>query len=173
MINIVSTDWEVNDMKQNSLEDVLRLAIEKARVSMNEDIGGPFGAAVINPNGKILALASNSVLSDHDPTAHAEVNAIRIAGHRLKTHNLKGCILVATAYPCPMCCSAIIWANISEVYYGATAQDAANTGFRDDFIYAYFKDPTIRQDVLNLHSLGRDACLSLFQEYHDKSKQLY
>ncbi len=160
-------------MKQNSLEEVLALAINRARTTMNEDLGGPFGAAVIDPQGKIIALASNSVLSDHDPTAHAEVNAIRQAGHKLKTHDLKGCTLVTTAYPCPMCCSAIIWANITEVYYGATPKDAADTGFRDDFIYAYLKDPNLRPDLIHLHSLGRDVCLPLFKEYKEKAKQLY
>ncbi len=160
-------------MKQNSLDEALHLAIEQARITLNADIGGPFGAAVIDPKGKILAIASNTVLRDHDPTAHAEMNALRIAGQKMKTHDLKGCTLVSTAYPCPMCCAAIIWANIKEVYYGATAKDAAEAGFRDSFMYDYLKDSAVCPDLINLHPLDKEAALTLFQEYKAKSKQLY
>lgn len=160
-------------MKQNRVEDVLHMAIEQARTTMNQGLGGPFGAAVISPDGEILSIASNTVLGDHDPTAHAEINAIRLAGRKLKTHDLKGCVLVTTAYPCPMCCSAIIWANINEVVYGASAQEAADIGFRDDFIYTYLKDQTRCPDLLHWQALGHEACLDLFREYHEKSKPLY
>lgn len=160
-------------MKQIRLEEVMRLAIDEARATMNADIGGPFGAAIISPDGEILSVASNTVLRDHDPTAHAEINAIRKAGAKLSSYDLKGCVLVATAYPCPMCCSAIIWANINEVYYGATAQDAADIGFRDDFMYAYLKHTDAYPNLIALHAFGRDSCLELFNEYHQKSKKLY
>lgn len=160
-------------MKQIRLEEVLHLAIDEARTTMNKNIGGPFGAALISPEGEVLSIASNTVLRDHDPTAHAEINAIRKAGAKLKKHDLKGCILVTTAYPCPMCCSAIIWANITEVYYGATAQDATDIGFRDDFIYAYLRHSETCPELINHHALGREVCLELFREYHEKSKQIY
>lgn len=160
-------------MKQIRLEEVLHLAIDEARTTMNKNIGGPFGAAVISPEGEVLSIASNTVLRDHDPTAHAEINAIRKAGAKLKTHDLKDCTLVTTAFPCPMCVSAIIWANINEVYYGATAQDATDIGFRDDFMYSYLKDSEAYPDLLKAQPFGRDACLGLFREYHEQSKQIY
>ena len=98
---------------------IMKKAIERARETMNKNWGGPFGAAVIDSDGNIVAVSSNSVLKDNDPTAHAEVNAIREACKKLGTYDLSGCILYATGYPCPMCLSAIIWANVSKVYFGS------------------------------------------------------
>ncbi len=84
------------------MNEILRLAMEQARKTMNENIGGPFGAAVIAENGDILAVTSNSVLRDNDPTAHAEVNAIRAACQKIGSYDLSDCVLYTTAYPCPM-----------------------------------------------------------------------
>ena len=102
------------------MNNVMKLAIERARETMNQNLGGPFGAAVIDKDGTILSVTSNTVLGDHDPTAHAEMNAIREACKVKGTHDLTGCVIYATGYPCPMCLSAIIWANIKTVYYGCT-----------------------------------------------------
>ena len=102
---------------------MMNLGIEEARKTMNQNIGGPFGAVIVKDN-KVITVASNTVLGSHDPTAHAEVNAIRKAGQVLGTHDLSGCVLYATGYPCPMCLSAIIWANIKEVYYGTDLKEA-------------------------------------------------
>ena len=93
------------------------LAINRANITMNQNVGGPFGAAIVTPDGRII-VASNTVLKDNDPTAHAEINAIRETCKTLGTYDLTGCILYTTAYPCPMCLSAIMWANIKTVYYG-------------------------------------------------------
>ena len=117
----------------------MKEAIEEARKTMNLNYGGPFGAMITKDN-KIIAIASNTVLKDNDPTAHAEINAIRKAGEVLNTHDLSGCILYATGYPCPMCLSAIIWSNIKEVYYGTNLKEAADIGFRDEFIYDDIKE---------------------------------
>ncbi len=152
---------------------VMQEAIKQAQQTMNDNIGGPFGAAIINQEGDIISLASNSVLQDHDATAHAEINAIRQASAILKTHDLSGYILITTAYPCPMCLSAIIWANIKHVIYGCRPIDAEAIGFRDDFIYHYIKDPSQHQDVLTLHEMNRDDCLELFDEYQRKNKTIY
>ena len=92
------------------MNDFMNMAIDEARRTMNEDKGGPFGAVITDENNKVVAVASNLVLESHDPTAHAEIMAIRIASEKLGTHDLSGCILYATGYPCPMCLSAIIWA---------------------------------------------------------------
>ena len=153
------------------MNDIMKLGIEEARKTMNENKGGPFGAVITDSNGKVICVASNRVLEDCDATAHAEVVAIRKAGKALGTYDLSGCTLYATGYPCPMCLSAIIWANIKKVYYGTNLKDAEDIGFRDDFIYNYIKNKD--NDILDLIELSRDDCLSLFREYQDKNKKIY
>lgn len=96
--------------------------------------GGPFGA-VIAKEGEIIAEASNSVTIDHDPTAHAEVNAIRQATRKLGTFDLTGCDIYTSCEPCPMCLGAIYWAHLDRIYYANDRKDAARIGFDDDFIY--------------------------------------
>lgn len=96
--------------------------------------GGPFGA-VIARDGEIVAEASNSVTIEHDPTAHAEVSAIRMAARRLGTHDLSGCEIFTSCEPCSMCLGAIYWAHLDKIYYANSRTDAARAGFDDDFIY--------------------------------------
>jgi guanine deaminase len=151
----------------------MELAIKRARETMNQNLGGPFGAAVIDKDGTILSVTSNSVLGDHDPTAHAEVNAIREACKVKGTHDLTGCVIYATGYPCPMCLSAIIWANIKTVYYGCTPADAEEIGFRDDFIYNFIQDGLQDETILEIKEKNRQDCLVLFKEYQDQSKEIY
>jgi guanine deaminase len=158
---------------QEHIRLVMKQAIAKAKETMNLDIGGPFGAAVIDHDGNVLSVASNSVLKDHDPTAHAEMNAIRMAGEKLGTHDLSGCIIVTTAFPCPMCLGAIIWANIRHVIYGCRPKDAEAIGFRDDFIYQILKGDMKEQDILTFDEEFRKDCLCLFEEYSKKDKEIY
>ncbi len=153
------------------MEDKMRMAIEEARRTMNEDKGGPFGAVITDLDGNIISVASNLVLESHDPTAHAEVMAIRKASEKLGTHDLSGCILYATGYPCPMCLSAIIWANIKKVYYGTNLKEAEEIGFRDDFIYEYLR--VNNKNLLDIDELCHDKCKELFNEYKDKNKEIY
>ena len=101
--------------------------------------GGPFGAVIVDKNGEIIAKGNNKVLKNNDPTAHADVTVIREACKKLGAYDLSGYILYTSCEPCPMCLSAIIWANIKEVYYACTKKDAADIGFRDDTIYEYLK----------------------------------
>ena len=112
-----------------------------------------------------------------DPTAHAEIVAIRNACKKLGTHDLSGCEIYTSCYPCPMCLSAIIWANIKKVYYGNTKEDAADIGFRDDFIYEYLEklsNDKMDKKVLNLKSMNRDEALEVFKQYsEDKDKIQY
>lgn len=150
---------------------MMDLAIEEARKTMNENLGGPFGAMITDNDGNVIAVSSNTVLGSHDPTAHAEINVIREACKKLKTHDLKGYILYATGYPCPMCLSAIMWANIKKVYYGTNLEDAEKIGFRDDIIYNYIKENNNK--VLELINIEHDKCLELFNEYSNKSKEIY
>ena len=153
------------------MEDKMILAIEEARRTMNEDKGGPFGAVITDQDGNVISIASNLVLGSHDPTAHAEIMAIRRASEKLGTHDLSECILYATGYPCPMCLSAIIWANIKKVYYGTNLREAEEIGFRDDFIYEYLNGKN--KDILDIEGLCHDECKELFNEYKDKNKEIY
>lgn len=155
------------------MNEILQKALEQARLTMNENTGGPFGAAVVRENGEILSVSSNSVLRDNDPTAHAEVNAIREACRKAGTYDLSGCVLYTTAYPCPMCLAAIIWANIKKVYFGCRPEDAEAIGFRDDFIYRFIEDGRKDDRVLQLAELDRKDCLRLFAEYSAKNKTIY
>ena len=120
---------------------------------------------------KIIAVASNTVLGSCDPTAHAEVNAIRKAGQVLGTHDLSGCKLYATGYPCPMCLSAIIWANIEKVYYGTELLEAEKIGFRDQKIYDFLNGKDLK--LLDISQKDHDICLELFNEYAEKNKEIY
>ena len=151
-------------------EIAMKKAIEesKANLENNYKNGGPFGAAIVK-DGKIISSAHNTVIESKDPTAHAEVNAIRKACEILKTHDLTGCILYTSAEPCPMCLSAIIWSNIKIVYYANTKKDADEIGFRDDMIYEYLKDNN-KNVIEKRHIESKDALevFNKFKELEDK-----
>ncbi|MBQ2872610.1 MAG: nucleoside deaminase [Bacilli bacterium] len=149
----------------------MKLGVEEARRTMNQNLGGPFGAVILDEDDNVIAVASNTVLGSNDPTAHAEINALRKAGEKLGTHDLSGCKLYATGYPCPMCLSAIIWSNIKEVYYGTDLSEAENIGFRDQQIYDFLNGHNV--GLLNIKQKAHDICLELFQEYDDKNKEIY
>ena len=126
-------------------EQFIRKAVELALQNLNGNNGGPFGALVVK-NGKVIATGVNTVTTDHDPTAHAEINAIRKACAVLKTHQLEDCDIYSSCEPCPMCLSAIYWARPRKLYFGATRRDAAMAGFDDAKIY----------DELEKHHLSRE-----------------
>lgn len=152
---------------------IIELAIKDAEKTSSTGIGGPFGAALVTSEGRIFT-ASNTVLGSHDPTAHAEVNVIRKACAELGTHDLSGSILYTTCYPCPMCLGAIIWANIKEVHYGATPQDAASIGFRDDYIYDFIKGNCIDTKVLDISQICQpEACIKMFSDYAAADHTMY
>ncbi len=159
-------------MNKQTHEQLMQLGADKAKETMKENIGGPFGAVVVKDD-EVIAVASNSVLGDNDPTAHAEVNAIRKACKKLGTYDLSGCRLYATGYPCPMCMSAIIWANIKEVYVSGEAADAENIGFRDDFIYHFIEDKCQYTDVVKLQRVDRTIALKLYEDYAKMEKVIY
>ena len=112
----------------------MREAVMLAIKNLNKKNGGPFGAIVVK-DGKVIARGVNSVTTDHDPTAHAEINAIRTACRKLKSHQLEGCDVYSSCEPCPMCLSALYWARPRKVYFGASRKDAENAGFDDAKIY--------------------------------------
>lgn len=117
-----------------SAERFLKEAIELARANVESGKGGPFAALIVR-NGEVIAAAGNSVTSTNDPTAHAEVNAIREACSRLGTFQLDDCEIYSSCEPCPMCLGAIYWARLKKVYYAATKEEASEAGFDDGFIY--------------------------------------
>ena len=114
-------------------KELMRKAIELSMENI-ENGGGPFGA-VIARDGKIIATGVNRVTAEHDPTSHAEVNAIRSACRELNTYNLSGCEIYTSCEPCPMCLSAIYWAGVRKIYFANTREDAKRIGFDDSFIY--------------------------------------
>lgn len=112
----------------------MRMAIELSVQNLTQGMGGPFGAVIVK-NGKVVASSANKVVPENDPTAHAEVSAIRLACKTLETYNLSGCEIYTSCEPCPMCLGAIYWARIDKIYYANTKTDAADIGFDDNFIY--------------------------------------
>lgn len=152
--------------------DFMKEAIRESEKNLATGDGGPFGAVVVK-DGVIVGRGHNEVLVNHDPTCHGEIQAIRNACENLATHDLAGCELYTSAEPCPMCLSAIIWANIKTVYYGNTAQDAAAIGFRDDFIYKFIEDGRKDTKTLKLIQLDRESAIKVFQAYHEKNMTLY
>lgn len=128
-----------------------------------ENGGGPFGALIVR-DGEIVGRGGNQVTMLNDPTAHAEVMAIRDATKALGTYNLSGCVLYTTCEPCPMCMGAIYWARISHVYYGNTRRDAANIGFDDELIYRELALPINQRSVIMEPLLSEDA-ISTFKRW--------
>ncbi|MBQ4543688.1 MAG: nucleoside deaminase [Clostridia bacterium] len=120
------------------MDNFMFMANELAKQNVLTNNGGPFGAIVVK-DGVVVGCGNNRVLSSNDPTAHAEVMAIRDACKTLGTYDLTGCELYTSCYPCPMCLSAIVWANIRTVYYGNTSADARDIGFRDEHIYDFIR----------------------------------
>lgn len=149
----------------------MKLAKEMAENGIKANEGGPFGAVVIDKEGNIIATGNNQVLKNNDPTAHAEVVAIRNACQKLNTYNLSDYILYTSCEPCPMCLSAIIWSNIKEIYYACTRDDAASIGFRDDLIYEYLKGNN--HDLITLKQIDRQDCIETFEKYQKENKTIY
>ena len=139
----------------------MQMAIDLSAKSVEEG-GGPFGAVIVNKEGEIIAASHNCVTLNNDPTAHAEVMAIREACQKLQTFDLSGCILYASCEPCPMCLSAIIWSNIKCIYYGATREDAALSGFRDSDIYEFIKG---NNNMIESHYVNNDNCKDSLKNY--------
>lgn len=139
--------------------------------------GGPFGAVIVK-DGEIIGRGKNTVLASHNPTAHAEILAIGEACDHLGTHDLTGCVLYTSCYPCPMCLSAIIWSNIKEIYYGNTKEDAAAIGFKDDVIYHVINNilegrESENKGILNLAQLDREEAIKTFEDFKKSAGHLY
>ncbi|HEY5912383.1 MAG TPA: nucleoside deaminase [Verrucomicrobiae bacterium] len=153
-------------------EQCMRKAIRLSVRMMRRGTGGPFGAVVAR-EGKIIARGWNQVTSANDPTAHAEIIAIRRACKRLRTFHLEECELYTSCEPCPMCLAAIYWARLGTVFYGNTRKDAARLGFDDDRIYTELALPIHRRKLV-MTQLLRDEAMTAFREWERKpDKVLY
>jgi tRNA(Arg) A34 adenosine deaminase TadA len=152
-------------------KEFMNLAIAEAKVGIANGHGGPFGAVVVK-DGKMIASGHNCVLKDNDSTCHGEIAAIRKAEATLKTYDLSDCELYTTAEPCPMCLAAILWANISKVYYGCSVEDTEIIGFRDKKFEKLLGE---RAELLGsfLEQRDREVCLALFEEYNQMNKTIY
>ena len=141
----------ITEQDKDFMREAIRLADESVRNG-----GGPFGAVVVK-DGKIVAGSANSVTQNNDPTAHAEVNAIREACRKLGTYDLSGCVIYTSCEPCPMCLGAIYWAHLDRIYYGNTKKDAAEIDFDDEFIYKELDKPMHERHVPLIPVLGEEA----------------
>ena len=158
------------------MNQYMKIADDLAKDNLKTNAGGPFGACVVK-DGKIIGKGSNHVLQNNDPTAHAEVMAIRDACKNIGSYDLSDCEIYTSCYPCPMCLSAIIWANIKTVYYGNTKEDAERIGFRDDFIYDFINDLKNNGhdlNILDLKSIDHEETIKVFEEYQkDNTNEIY
>jgi len=148
----------------------MQLAVETAREGMQSGMGGPFGAVIVRDD-EIIAVAHNEVLGTNDPTAHAEIVAIRRATATLGRFDLSDCTLYSTCEPCPMCLFAIHWAGIKKLYFGADRHDAAGGGFDDEYIYKMM-DGTADSPLLHPGIVDKKECADLFDEWNAKSDRI-
>jgi tRNA(Arg) A34 adenosine deaminase TadA len=153
-------------MKNAFMARAIELSLENVRTGR----GGPFGAVVVR-DGKILAECANNVTGTNDPTAHAEVLAIREACKALGAFELTGCEIYTSCEPCPMCLGAIYWARPDRVYYGNTASDAAKAGFDDSFIYKEIPLP-LNQRKIPMEQMMRDEAIEGFRAWQNSSKKV-
>jgi tRNA(Arg) A34 adenosine deaminase TadA len=153
-------------MNQKFMREAIRLSIQM----MRRGKGGPFGAVVVR-GGRIVGRGCNEVTSANDPTAHAEVVAIRDACRRLKTFQLQDCELYTSCEPCPMCLSAIYWARLKKVYYANTRKDAAGIDFDDDFIYTEVARPISKRKLMMKQMMHKEA-FAAFLEWNVKADKV-
>lgn len=153
-------------MTNSSMARAIQISIENARSGR----GGPFGAVVVR-EGKIIAEAANSVTARNDPTAHAEILAIREACAKLQRFELRGCELYVSCEPCPMCLGAIYWAHIARIYFGNVAADASAIGFDDSFIYRQFA-LAFPERSIPMVPMMRERALAAFRAWQEKPNKI-
>jgi tRNA(Arg) A34 adenosine deaminase TadA len=151
-------------------EAFMRRAIELARQGVENNSGGPFGCVIVR-DGQIVGEGCNQVTSANDPTAHAEITAIRAACGSLKSFQLTGCTVYTSCEPCPMCLGAIYWARPAAIYFAGTRQDAAVAGFDDELFYDELDRPNDERQ-LKLQPMMRDAARTVFDEWLAKSDKV-
>ncbi len=150
----------------------MALALEEARAGIENDDGGPFGAVIVR-DGKVVSRAHNEVLKRNDPTAHAEVLAIREASSILESFDLSTCEIYSTSEPCPMCFAAIFWARIKRLVFGTTREDVAEIGFDDSLIYDVIRGEA-EAEQMELVNADREGCRAVLEEWCSKEvRRLY
>ena len=159
-------------MDDKQQEHAMHLAIQSAMAGVKSNEGGPFGAAIVK-DGRIIAVAHNTVLKDNDPTCHAEMNAIRMAAKALNNYMLQGCHIYSTVEPCPMCLAAIYWARIERIYIAANSELAARYGFDDEAFFNVMRllpeQRTIPSHALMLEKESEEV----FQVWQAMGRSLY
>jgi len=150
-------------MENGMNENFMRMAIALAESNIEHRLGGPFGAVIVK-DGEVVAASANKVITENDPTAHAEISAIRLACTALETYNLSGCDIYTSCEPCPMCLGAIYWAGIDKIYYANTKADAGDAGFDDHFIYNEMAC-SMDERKLPFVQLLRDEALPAFKRW--------
>lgn len=151
-------------------QEFMQRAIELSKQAIRENRGGPFGAVVVK-DGEIIAEGMNSVTSENDPTAHAEVVAIRKAGQKLNSFQLDDCVIYTSCEPCPMCFGAIYWARPQKVYYACSRHDAADINFDDQFIYDEIgKDENERR--IEFNQFMEAEALEVFKTWAEKNDKV-
>jgi guanine deaminase len=148
------------------MNEFMKIAIDEAFSGMGSNDGGPFGAVIVR-NGEIISSAHNEVIKTNDPTAHAEVTAIRRASKLLGRFDLSDCEIYSSCEPCPMCFAAIHWAKLKKLYYGSTRQDAANIDFDDQYIYDVINGTATELQV-EVVQVDRDESLEPFKQWQCK-----
>lgn len=143
----------------------MQMAIDLATTNVVSGAGGPFGAVIVK-DGKVLVTGVNNVTASNDPTAHAEVTAIRNAAAKLGSFELTGCTIYSSCEPCPMCLGAIYWSRIGSLYFGSTAQDAADAGFDDSFFYDELRKPITERSIIT-QNLMRDEAAESFKAWRN------
>ncbi|GHC51393.1 nucleoside deaminase [Ulvibacter litoralis] len=147
----------------------MQRAIQLAEEGMNSNAGGPFGAVVVK-NNEIIAEGFNKVTSTNDPTAHAEVTAIREACKKLNSFQLDDCVLYTSCEPCPMCLGAIYWARPKKVFYACNREDAADIGFDDQYIYDEI-DADMSNRKIEFSKINREEALVVFEKWTTKNNK--
>ncbi len=155
------------EINKRMMAEAIRLSTENI-----DNNGGPFGA-VITRNNEIIARGVNRVTSNNDPTAHAEIEAIREACRKLSTFDLSGCEIYSSCEPCPMCLSAIYWARLDKIYFGGTRHDAADAGFRDDFLYDEIASDISERKVPSTNLMNSEALRAFEKWKNAKSRTDY
>jgi len=148
----------------------MKEAIALAMSNVEDSHGGPFGAVVVK-DGKIIGAGANQVTASSDPTAHAEIVAIRQASAHLGTFDLSDCEIYASCEPCPMCLGAIYWAKIDKLYYAATKDDAAKANFDDSYIYKEFSLPKNERSLSSLQMM-RDDAVKVFEAWNNSDNKI-
>ena len=151
-------------------EEFMKRAIEIAQKGIDSNAGGPFGAVVVK-DGEIIAEGWNQVTSTNDPTAHAEVIAIRRACEKLESFQLEKCVLYTSCEPCPMCLGAIYWARPEKMYYAGTREDAAEAGFDDEFIYEEISGKIENRKIRSIN-LMREEARVVFENWNNKPDKI-